>query len=67
MNFPMSGREDWNQKLNLWKTLSGWNYSIQTGENIATNESTWINNSSHGLYLNLTDDSQPQSICLSKP
>ena len=22
--------------------LIGWNYTIQTGENISTNESTWI-------------------------
>ena len=29
--------------------LTGWNYSIQTGENISTNESTRIYNRSHGL------------------
>ena len=32
-----------------WIPLIGWNYSIQTGENILTNESTWIYNSSRGL------------------
>ena len=41
--------------------LIGWNYSIQTGENISTNGITQIYNRSHGfykpgLYLNLTDD-----------
>ena len=32
-----------------WITLIGWNYSIQTGENISTNESTRIYNRSRGL------------------
>ena len=29
--------------------LIGWNYSIQTGENISANESTWIYNRSPGF------------------
>ena len=41
--------------------LIGWNYSIQTGENILTNESTQIYKMSHGssepgLWLNLTEE-----------
>ena len=36
--------------------LIGWNYSIQTGENISTNESTWIYKRSLGLELNFTDE-----------
>ena len=31
--------------------LIGWNYSIQTGENISTNESTWIYNWSRDFNL----------------
>ena len=27
--------------------LIGWNYSVQTWENILTNESTWMRNRSH--------------------
>ena len=46
--------------------LIGWNYSIQTGENISTNKSTQIYSRSHdlfpGLYLNLTDDRDPKVI-----
>ena len=43
--------------------LIGWNYSILTGENISTNESTRIYNRSRGLFpglqLNLTDKRDP--------
>jgi hypothetical protein len=43
--------------------LIGWNYSIQTGENISTDESIWIYNRSHGLqpdlYLNIKEDIYP--------
>ena len=47
----------------------GWNYSIQTGENISTNERTQIYNRSHVLqpgliYLNLKDSrDQDYLIC----
>ena len=57
----------------MWPVINsippiGWNYSIRTGENISTNESTQIYNMSHGLkpglYLNLTDNSNPyQFVC----
>ena len=47
-------------------TLIGWNYSIQTGQNISTNEIKQTYNRSHswwsGLYLNLTVDSHPCHI-----
>ena len=34
-----------------WIPLIGWNYNIQTGEDISTNESTQIYNwSSHMVY-----------------
>ena len=45
-------------------TLIGWNYSIQTGEDISTNESTRIYNRPHGLYPGLWLDSTAESLTL---